>query len=108
LNGLAVALDRDEQVGRAADALAQLHQLDPDFTSLMHPPPGGGASVPFSPPGDRHYWLALAYMAQHRLPEAAAAWRAYLVSPAPAYRHRAEEHLREVEAAMLARKGKRP
>ncbi len=111
LNGLAVAYDRDEQVARAAEVLGQLHQLDPDFSSLMHPASStgaGSAAIPFSPPGDRHYWFALAYQAQDRLAEASAAWRAYLASPAPRFRHRAEEHLREVDAALAAKRGKHP
>jgi hypothetical protein len=42
----------------------------------------------------------MAYEAMHRLPEAASEWRAYLSSLEPQYRRRAEEHLRQVTAAI--------
>lgn len=110
LLGLAVAYDRDEQISRAREVLDQARQLDPTFNVLVYTyalssalPPSQRHSLVFSPPSDRHYWLALAYEAQGRLPEAASEWRAYVESVDPAYKHRAEEHLKEIRATLAQR-----
>lgn len=116
LASLAVAFDRDEQLGRAAELLEQVRQIDPNFNFLFYPVyyPGAGAMlpasqrayIPFSPPSDKHYWLALAYEAQGKLPEAAVEWRAYAESVEPPYERRAREHLKLVNEA-LAKKSPR-
>jgi hypothetical protein len=101
LAGLAVAYDRDEQLGRAAEALQQVQQLDPQFNFLAVA--GNANAIPFSPPSDRHYWLALAYEQQKKWSEAAIEWRAYVESAAPTYKRRAEEHLRTVNQELARR-----
>lgn len=103
LAGLAVAYDRDEQVARAAEVLQQVQQLDPQFQFLL--PNAYYRPIPFSPPSDRHYWLALAYEHQKKWTEAAVEWRAYIESADPLYERRAQEHLRVVNKE-LARKAR--
>jgi tetratricopeptide (TPR) repeat protein len=99
LNGLAVAYDRDEQLGRAAEVLEQVRQLDPSFSHLLvlgGAPASNGPQIPFAPPSDKHYWLALAYEAQKLWAEAGVEWHAYLAAGDAVYRRRADEHLRSV------------
>jgi tetratricopeptide (TPR) repeat protein len=104
---LAVAYDRDEQLGRAHDALDQLRAIDPQFYFLVQalPPPASSLpsqrlGVPFSPPADEHYFLGLVFEAQGRYAEAAAEWRSYLDSMTPTYAARAREHLRQADHAL--------
>ncbi len=103
LTVLAVALDRDEQLTRAVEVLAQVRQLDPEFSFLTTPfftpattPPGARYSILFAPASDRHYFAALAYEARGQLAAAAAEWRQYAGAEEPRYRHRAEAHLAEL------------
>jgi tetratricopeptide (TPR) repeat protein len=107
---LAVAYDRDEQLGRAQEMMEQEKQLDPNFTWMMQQYPVQGSAtpqsryyVPYSPPADRHYWLAMVYEAEDKLPEAASEWRAYAESVDPVYKHRAEAHEKDVKARLVAR-----
>jgi hypothetical protein len=65
-------------------------------------------TIPFSPPADKHYWLAMAYEAQKKLPEAAIEWRAYLDSADPLYERRAEDHLKGINAELAKKKDKKP
>ena len=98
LLGLAIAYDRDEQIGRALEVLDQVKQVDGSLSFLWQSSVLAPTSVLFyAPPADRHYWFATAYEALGQLPEAAAEWRGYIESASPAYRRRAEEHLRQVE-----------
>lgn len=110
LMSLAVAYDRDEQLGRAQETLEQVKQVDPTFNFLMNQYPVQGNQypsqryyVPWSPPADRHYWMAMVYEAQDRLPEAASEWRAYAESVEPTYKHRAELHVKDVKSKLVAR-----
>jgi tetratricopeptide (TPR) repeat protein len=105
LTGLAVAYDRDEQIERSLEVLEQVRGLDPAFTHLVasYGYNYGYSTIPFSPPSDRHYWLALAYEAQKKWSEAKVEWRAYLESHEPMYKRRAEEHL-EIVTQELERK----
>jgi tetratricopeptide (TPR) repeat protein len=97
---LAVAYDRDEQLGRAHEMIDQLRAIDPQFYVLMQQQPVTAATAPsqrtyiiYAPPSDRHYVLGLFYEAQGRLAEAAASWRAYLDSAEPGFARRAQQHL---------------
>jgi tetratricopeptide (TPR) repeat protein len=109
LLALAIAYDRDEQIGRALEVAEQARQLDPAFAFLMMAATTSqwqGTAGFFAPASDRHYWFAFAYEALGQLPEARAEWRAYLASPSPTYRLRAQEHLRQVDAALAKRRPK--
>jgi tetratricopeptide (TPR) repeat protein len=100
LTGLAVAYDRDEQVGRSQELLEQVRQLDPLFTFIVPQPYQMGSQIPFSPPSDKHYWLALCYEAKKDWSAAAVEWRAYIDSAEPTYKRRAEEHLKLANAEL--------
>lgn len=111
LLGLIIAYDRDEQIGRAEEALEQYKQLDPQFAYMNYAnyyvtgasPPSSRYYIPYSPASDKHYWIALIYEAQNRLPEAAAEWRNYIESADPIYKRRAEAHLKDVKARLVAK-----
>ncbi len=97
---LAVAYDRDEQLGRAHEMLDQLRAIDPQFYVFMQQQPVTAVQAPsqrtyliYSPPAERHYFLGLFYEAQGRYADAMASWRAYLDSAEPAFARRAQQHL---------------
>jgi tetratricopeptide (TPR) repeat protein len=91
--GLAVAYDRDEQLGKAAEALAEARAADPALAApLLHSSVGG--LFPFTPAADLHYFRALAYEATGRREEALVEWRAYAASPEARYAARALDHIR--------------
>ncbi len=100
LTGLAVAYDRDEQVGRAQELLEQVRQMDPSFSFVIPQQYTLVSPIPFSPPSDKHYWLALCYEAKKEWSAAAVEWRAYIESADPTYERRAEEHLKQVNAEL--------
>jgi tetratricopeptide (TPR) repeat protein len=89
LFGLAVALDRDEQVGAAREVMLRALETDPHRAS-MEPERG----VFFVPEGDRHYYDGLAHLVAGRPAEARYAFEQFLaVLPADQYARRARAHL---------------
>lgn len=100
LTGLAVAYDRDEQVSRAQELMEQVRTADPNFTHVIPQQYSYGSQIPFSPPSDKHYWIALCYEAKKEWSAAAIEWRAYIDSAEPTYKRRAEEHLKLVKAEL--------
>lgn len=71
--GMAVALDRDEQVGPAREAAQRASQLDPERQGIV------GSDVFFVPPHERHYYLGLAFEAAGDAEAALAEWQAFLL-----------------------------
>jgi tetratricopeptide (TPR) repeat protein len=100
LTGLAIAYDRDEQVGRSQELMEQVRQMDPSFSHVIPQAYTLGSMIPFSPPSDKHYWLALCYEARKEWSSAAIEWQAYIDSAEPTYERRAREHLKLVNAEM--------
>jgi hypothetical protein len=112
---LAVAYDRDEQLGRAHEMIDQLRAIDPQFYVLMQQQPVTAQTAPsqrsyivYGPPSERHYVLGLFYEAQGRAADAAASWRAYLDSAEPGFARRAQEHLRAAEKQLAAARNAKP
>jgi tetratricopeptide (TPR) repeat protein len=104
LFAVAIALDRDEQLVSANEALQDVAHNDPSFEFFTDDTAWPPAQT-YSPAAERHYWQALVYetMTPPRLPEAATEWRAYLDSAEPLYRRRAEERLKEVKDEIAKR-----
>jgi len=71
--GLAVALDRDEQVGPAREAALRAAQTDPERTGIT------GPDVFFVPAHEKHYYLGLAFEAAGDTDAALAEWQAFLL-----------------------------
>ncbi|MBI5480964.1 MAG: tetratricopeptide repeat protein [Deltaproteobacteria bacterium] len=89
LFGLAVALDRDEQVYASREIMRRALDLDPHRAS-MEPERG----VFFVPDGDRHYYDGLAHLHAGRPPEARYAFEQFLaVLPGDQYARRARAHV---------------
>jgi tetratricopeptide (TPR) repeat protein len=89
LFGLAVALDRDEQVYAAREVMLRALDLDPHGAS-MEPERG----VFFVPAGDRHYYDGLAHLYAGRLAEARYELEQFLeVLPGDRYARRARAHV---------------
>ena len=89
--GLAVALDRDEQIAKSQAAAAQALAYDPSMRSLR------GDSVFFVPPGDVHYYHALGHLARGRIEKARAAFQTFLsqCTDSP-WAFRAKQHLTQM------------
>jgi tetratricopeptide (TPR) repeat protein len=86
--GLAVALDRDEQVSRAAELMARVISSDPAMNELRR------EGVFFVPEGDIHYYLALGSETLGDLPRAQREWELYLKDQAQSpFAPRARAHL---------------
>lgn len=86
--GLAVALDRDEQVGKALEYARQAVSADQQMKELTDP------SVFFLPDGEIHYYFALGYLAQGELPKARERWKLFLKQlPHSPWAFRARAHL---------------
>jgi tetratricopeptide (TPR) repeat protein len=94
--GLASALDRDGQDGAAQDAAREAVTIDPELHDLTRD------SVFFTPPYERHYYLALGREAQGRPHEAVAEWQRYLHEGGTQDRWspRAEAHLVRLQAQL--------
>lgn len=101
---LAVAYDRDEQVGQAAETLEKLaSMLGGTGAGLGTLPDGIG--VIFAPAIDQRYFAALLLEAAGHLPEARAEWMAYArARPAPRFGERALAHVAEIDRMNGAKK----
>jgi len=90
--GLAVALDRDEQVEKARDAVAEALHYDATMNHLSDD------GVFFEPAGDKLYYLALGYEVADDRREAIKAWSDYLAAqPRSRWARRARAHLKALE-----------
>ncbi len=89
--GLGLALDRDEQLDKAAESIRHVIDVDPTMSHLSDD------NVFFEPPGDVYYYRALGHEAAGDRELALSAWRDYLASAPPArWARRARAHLAEV------------
>jgi tetratricopeptide (TPR) repeat protein len=89
LFGLAVALDRDEQVNAAREIMLRALELDPHRASMA---PERG--VFFVPEGDHHYYEALAHLHDGRPAEARWSFEQFLAAlPGDQYARRARTHV---------------
>jgi tetratricopeptide (TPR) repeat protein len=92
--GLGVALDRDEQLDKARQAIQRALDFDPTMGYLADD------GVFFEPAGDKHYYLALGHEVAGDRDLAIAAWRAFLAeAPSSPYARRARAHLAELKRA---------
>ncbi len=100
LYGLAVALDRDEQIEKSGEALRQALALEQQqilkpLAALEDP------EVFFMPRGEKSYYQALGYLATGRESAAAASLRIFLGDlPRSPWAGRARAHLQELEALL--------
>jgi len=95
--GIMVASDRLSRSLAAEQAAHVALAIDPTLRGLT------GPDVFFVPPGDVHYYLALAREHQGRLAEAAAEWRRFLAAlPRSPHATRASEHLLRLRGAVAA------
>jgi len=98
--GLAVAYDRDEQISKAAEALAPALAADPQMKVLT------SESVFFIPAGDIHYYFALGHLIRGDLAASTKEWQAYLAAlPQDQWAYRARDHLVELGALSRASAG---
>ncbi|MEK6606320.1 MAG: tetratricopeptide repeat protein [Myxococcota bacterium] len=101
--GLAVALDRDEQIAKAEEAARQGLQLDPQIAYLGHP------DVFFVPPGDIHYYYALGHQAAGQTAQAALRWKQFLAElPDSPWAYRAKQRLAELAPVALPKAKAKP
>ncbi len=104
--GLAVALDRDEQVEKAREAVRQAlahDKRDAPLDGVLH-----HSAVFFRPVGDKWYYMALGFLGHDQPRAAADAFAKFLAAqPSSRYARRARAHLAELAkpaAAAAARK----
>jgi TonB family protein len=91
--GLAVAYDRDDQVGKAKEAVARSLAGDPSMQRLSD------EGVFFIPTGDVHYYLALGHESRGDRAAARREWEAFVTTlPRSPWVSRAREHQAELEA----------
>lgn len=92
--GLCVALDRDEQIAKAAEIARQALAVDSQIAYF------GRANVFFVPEGDEHYYRALAHEHAGHPDTSIDHWRRFLERlPASPWAYRAKQHLAALEAA---------
>jgi tetratricopeptide (TPR) repeat protein len=90
--GLGVALDRDEQVEKARQAIQRALDVDPAMVHLTDD------TVFFEPAGDKRYYEALGHEVAGDRELALAAWRAFLAEfPSSPYARRARAHVNELK-----------
>jgi tetratricopeptide (TPR) repeat protein len=96
--GLGVALDRDEQPGAAREAAARALELDPKM-ALLEAARDDDVGIFFVPPGDVHYYRALALLVLGRPREAAEAFQRFTgEQPQSRWNARAQGHLAALAA----------
>lgn len=89
--GLGVALDRDEQVSKAMDAIRRALRHRKGLGVLTSP------TVFFVPKGDIHYYYGLGYLAQGKLDEARKSFERFVkLLPKSQWAFRARVHLAEL------------
>lgn len=104
---LAVAYDRDEQPARAAAAMSKITG-NSSTAAAMTDLDSGGELLLFTPAVDEHYCRAMLYEATGYLDDARAEWLAYSrAAPPAAYRARALDHLRAIDAKRHRQGGQR-
>jgi tetratricopeptide (TPR) repeat protein len=100
--GLGVALDRDEQPGPAREAVARALEIDPRM-ALLDGARDDDAGIFFVPPGDVHYYRALALLVQGRPGEAAEAFQRFAADQRQGrWTVRVEAHLAALDAGRAA------
>ena len=93
---LAVHYDRDEQRGAAFEVLDRMQAaLQQEFGQFVQ---RSFAELRFAPAEDEYYYQALLYEALGAYTEARAEWSLYAAVPDAAWRHRALEHVRALDA----------
>jgi tetratricopeptide (TPR) repeat protein len=93
---LAVHYDRDEQRGAAFEILDRMQAALQQELGLFVQ--RSFAELRFAPPEDEYYYQALLYEALGAYTEARAEWSLYAAVPGAAWRHRALEHVRALDA----------
>jgi tetratricopeptide (TPR) repeat protein len=102
LFALAVALDRDEQIARAEEAITRALAIDPALSSLS------GANVLFVPPEDAHYTYGLAFQVAsagdplRRLLAQVRFHRYLAAAPSGPWARRARAHLAQLGSPALS------
>lgn len=97
---LAVQYDRDEQLAAAFDVLDRMQGvLQGQLASMVQ---NVLAGMRFAPAEDRHYYYALLYEAAGHYTEARAEWALYAASGNAAYRSRALDHIKAIDALRRA------
>jgi tetratricopeptide (TPR) repeat protein len=96
--GLGVALDRDEQPGAAREAVARALEIDAKM-ALLDAARDDDAGIFFVPPGDVHYYRALALLVLGRPREAAEAFQRFTAEQGQSrWLARAQGHLSALSA----------
>jgi tetratricopeptide (TPR) repeat protein len=91
--GLAVALDRDQQIIKARRAARAAWRLDPNLKHIE------GPGVFFVPRGEKHYYLALAHEVGGHLNQALHHWQRFVkILPNSPWRYQAQRHLKNLTA----------
>ena len=101
--GLAVALDRDEQVGPAREQAARALRIDADKQGIL------GSDVFFVPAHERHYYLGVAFEAAGDQEHALEEWSGFLLAAGSEGRwsRQAARHVQDLErSAGRARRGR--
>lgn len=89
--GLAVALDRDEQIIKAKQAAKAAVRLDPKLTHIQ------GEGIFFVPKGEQHYYLAMAQEALGNMATALRHWKAFAKAlPKSPWSYRARDHIKKL------------
>ena len=89
--GLAIALDRDEQISKAREAVTRALAGDPDMRALT------SEGVFFIPAGDIHYYFAFGYWAKGDLVRSKKEWESFLAAlPRSQWAYRAQAHLAQL------------
>lgn len=95
--GLMIAHDRLGQTAASLQARRHALTLDPNLRGLV------GTGTFFVPPGDVHYYLALAYEGQGRIRDAVAQWRRYLrARPQSRWKKRVQLHQARLGRALAS------
>jgi tetratricopeptide (TPR) repeat protein len=103
---LAIALDRDGQITRAHQVIADLSKARP-LIELVTEHSNTLAALRYLDPLDRHYVAAFVYEVAGMLEDALPEWQLYARAADTPYRARARAHARDIAALLQARIGTR-